>query len=75
MLTDRTRYTDCADQKRDERLVEMADAVIIGGEVPDEPTRRLLAMLVAKEVSVRVVGMLTRVGGASGVTSLVDASR
>jgi hypothetical protein len=56
VLPDRNRYPGCADEKRDERLVELADAVVVAGEVSDEPTRQLVARLRAKGVPVRVVG-------------------
>jgi hypothetical protein len=56
VLPDRTRYPGCAGEKQDDRLVELADAVVVVGEVPDEPTRQLLARLRAKGLPVLVVG-------------------
>jgi hypothetical protein len=49
---DHVRGPGCADEKRDERLVERAGAVVVAGEVPDEPTRLLVARLRAKRVLV-----------------------
>jgi hypothetical protein len=46
------RFPGDALEKRDERLVELADAVVLVGEAPDEPTRQLLARLRAKGVRV-----------------------
>jgi hypothetical protein len=52
---DRVRSPGCAEEKRDERLVEPADAVVVAGELPDEPTRLLLARLWANGVRVSAV--------------------
>jgi hypothetical protein len=56
VIPDRVRYPGCAEEKRDERLVELADAIVVVGEVPDEPTRQLLARLRAKGLPVLVAG-------------------
>ena len=56
VIPDHVRYPGCAKEKRDGRLAELADAVVVAGEVADEPTRRLVARLRAKGVRVLVVG-------------------
>ncbi|HVL15556.1 MAG TPA: hypothetical protein VM529_23500 [Gemmata sp.] len=56
VASDRVRYPGCAEEKGEERLSELADAVVVVGEVPDEPTRRLSGRLSANGARVLTVG-------------------
>jgi hypothetical protein len=60
VLPDQVRYPDCAEEKRDERLAELAHAVVVAGELPDVPTRRLLARLRAEGIRGLAVGSARR---------------
>jgi hypothetical protein len=62
VVPDCQRFPGCAQEKRDERLIELADAVVLVGEAPDEPTRRLLSRLRAKGVRVLTVTAPTKAG-------------
>jgi hypothetical protein len=56
VVPDCQRFPGCAQEKRDQRLVELAEAIVLVGDAPDEPTRQLLARLRARGLPVLVVG-------------------
>jgi hypothetical protein len=60
VVPDCQRFPGCAQEKRDERLVELAQAVVLVGEAPDEPIRQLLARLRARGLRVLTVSAVER---------------